>query len=207
MASVITVYNMALSHLGVGKEVARTTENSAEAKACNTFYETTLKSVLRDFPWPFATEYHTLEELDDNPDEDNYAYAYQYPTDCLAARRILSGIRNDNRQTRVHFKVVRQNGSKILLTDQEDAVLEYTSFVEDVDDFDPDFMQALSRRLASYIAPRLTKSKATETATEQLKFYQFELTKARANALNEEQAEEEPQSEFIRVRDGSTEED
>ena len=52
---------MAISHLGVGKEIENfDTENSEEANACRRFYRVALEASLRDFSWPFATQNITL---------------------------------------------------------------------------------------------------------------------------------------------------
>ena len=88
------IWNTALSHLGISKEVASVDESSAEAKACRRFYDTTIKAVLKDYSWPFASKIATLNLITANPN-DEWAYSYRYPSDCLFFRRILSGNRND----------------------------------------------------------------------------------------------------------------
>ena len=56
MASKTEIANLALSHLGVGKEIGNLdTEKTEEAVAMRRFYESARDATLRDFPWPFAT--------------------------------------------------------------------------------------------------------------------------------------------------------
>jgi len=54
--SVTDICNMALSHLGIGKELANMeTDTGENASACRRFYENCRDNMLSDFPWPFAT--------------------------------------------------------------------------------------------------------------------------------------------------------
>lgn len=48
MATKVEIWNMALSHLGVSKEVASVTERSKEAEACNRFYDSCVAALLTD---------------------------------------------------------------------------------------------------------------------------------------------------------------
>lgn len=200
MASVIGIYNMALSHLGVGKEVADVEEDSEEAAALNRFYEQARDEMLRAFPWPFATKIAALALVEEDPN-DEWSFSYSVPSDCLALRRILSGSRNDSRQDRVPYREAYGTAGAVIFTDMEDAELEYTVRVSDAGRFAPDFAQALACLLASYVAPRLTAGDPNGLGKRALQLYQYYVSRAQAQALNEEQAEEEPQSEFVRGRE------
>ena len=131
---------------------------------------------------------------------DEWGYSYQYPTDCLKIRRILSGIRNDNRQTRVPYKFVESTGSKVIYTDMQNACIEYTLFREDVEAYPDDFVLALSRRIASYIAPLVTGGDPFKLQDKNMQLYLYEIALAQANSGNEEQMEEQPDSEANRAR-------
>src|SRR5438552_17871364 len=51
--------------------------------------------VLRDFPWAFATKYGTLELIAGStrvPTNDDWVFVYRVPTDCLFARRFVTGL-------------------------------------------------------------------------------------------------------------------
>jgi hypothetical protein len=115
--------------------------------------------------------------------------------------RILSGIRNDNRQSRVPFRIVRDVSGRLIYTDAEDAVIEYTRDETNPELFTPDFTLALSYFLAVQIAPRLTAGDPFKLSEKVLNFYLAHLSRAKAIARNEEQMEQEPESEFTRGRD------
>jgi len=202
MTSQVEICNMALSHLGVGKAIANlTTEKSQEAAACNLFFDTVRDAVLGDFAWPFATKFVTLELIEEFTDSTaEWGFSYRYPVDCIKFRRILSGSRNDSRQTRVPFRLVEDESGTLIYTDKEDAEGEYTVRQEDYSRFSADFTLAMSVRLAINIAPRLTKGDPFKIKKDLMVQYQGEITPAEASATNEEQPEERPESEFISSR-------
>lgn len=195
------ICNLALSHLGIGSELSNLDSDSGqEATSCRRFYETTRDEVLRDFSWSFTTKFATLALVEEDPTTE-WAYSYRVPSDCLMLRRILSGIRNDNRQSRVPFKVAQDASGLLVYTDMEDAVIEYTVRVEDTSLYPPDFTVALSYKLAFYVAPRLTKGDPFGLRKSAMDMYQYTLAKAAANNNNEQQDEEIPQAESIRARE------
>jgi len=204
MSTKTEIANLALSHLGVGKEIANLeTENSQEANAMRRFYDIAREQVLRDFHWPFANKEMALNLVDSNPTTE-WAYSYRYPTDCIKLKRIWSGIRNDSRQTRVPFKIVRDAAGRLIYTDQINACMEYTLNESDASRFTPDAVQALSLRLAAYAAPRLTSGDPFKLGERSIKLYFLEISRAQATAVNEEQDEEKPLAEWTRAREGGS---
>ena len=199
MASSTEISNLAISHLGIGKEIANLdTEKSAEAAACRRFYEISKESTLADVHWTFATKFATLNLIEENP-TDEWRYSYRYPVDCIHLRRIVSNYRNETVSVRIPFKILKDNAGRIIYTDQENAEAEYT---EDVNDayFTPTFILAFSFRLASYIAPRLTGGDPFKIKAEMLAQYQIEIDRARKININEEVEDPRPESELISVR-------
>lgn len=194
------ICNLALSHVGVGKEIANLdTEKSEEAKACRRFFKTARRATLRDFEWPAATKFVTLGLVTANPTSE-WQYSYQVPSDCLHFRRILSGRRNDTRQSRVPYRLVYGLAGQEVYTDRTSAQAEYTVDVEDSTRFPDDLAIALSYRLAVYIAPRLTGGDPFKLGDKAMQMYMAEVSRAKATAVNEEQEEEDPDSEFVRGR-------
>ena len=63
-----------------------------------------------------------------------------------------------------------------------------------------DAVMALSLLLAGYIAPRVTAGDPFKLGERSLKLYAFSAGKAKGNAANEQQEEEQPDSQFIRDR-------
>lgn len=200
MASSTQIANMALRHLGNAKQIATLTENSEEATACNAFYDIALEDTLREFAWPFATKIASLGLITEDPN-DEWQYEYSVPSDCLCFRRVLSGTRNDSRQSRSPYRIVYGDASTSIYSNVEDAEGEYTVYVDDTGRFSPDFTLALSYKLAALIAPAVTGGDPFKLGERALKMWDYQISKAASKAFNEEQAEEDPQAEFIRARE------
>ena len=190
---------MAISHLGISKEVASVTEASQEASALRRFWDITVEEVLGDFPWSFATKFETLGLVEEDPNLE-WSFSYRYPTDCLFVRKILSGIRNDDRQSRVSYRLAIDSSGKLIFTDMEDAQLEYTCLIDNPEHFPADFSMALSYKLAANVAPRITGQDEYKMGDKAMQLYMMQLSKAKSRALNEEQPDELPDSEFISGR-------
>lgn len=201
MASVTEICNLALSHIGISKEISNVdTEQSQEAKACRRFYDIARQAVLKDFNWPFATKFAVLNLIEEDPN-DEWDFSYRYPVDCLYARRILSGFRDDTEATRVAYKVGQDSQGILFFTDKETAELEYTLDAEEVERFPSDFKIALSYRLAHYIAARLTAGDPFGLGDKAMQKYMIEIGKASANAFNEDKSSLPLTTESIAARD------
>jgi len=202
VASDVEICNRALNHLGVGKEISNlTTETGDEALACRQNFAPLRDMMFRDFPYSFATKIVTLGLVEENPTTE-WNYSYSYPSDCLFVRRIPSGLRNDNRQSQVSYRVMRSDAGLLIYTDMKDAELEYTFRATDGLQYPEDFAWALSWLMATVMAPRLTAGDPFKLGDRAVQFYEAFLGKAQANDLNEQQPDEEPQSEMIRERNG-----
>ena len=199
MASKVAICNMALAALGVGDQIASIEERSAEARACRLFYEETLKEVLRDAPWPFAKKTQVLALVESDPN-DEWAYSYRYPVDCMMAHRIPSGNRTDTRDSRVPSGITTDESGLLIYSDQKDASLEYTFLADDPQRYPPDFNAALAYLLAVRIAPLVTAGDPFGLQDKNLKLYNYQVGKAKGNAANEEQPDVEPDPETIRGR-------
>jgi len=240
MSSETEICNMALSHIGVGKEIANLdTERSQEASACRRYYENLRDKVLRDFRWPFATKFVELALIEETPTIE-WRFSYRYPTDCVKMIRILSGgnpsvastnvnlifrsspnsitaltskniiqqdnftslnfTRNDTRQSRVPYRILKDDSGLILYTDMINAQAEYIERVTDPSFYPPDFELAFSYLLAAHIAPRLTGGDPFKMRGEALQLYLNIINKAKVHALNEQQDDINPDSERILAR-------
>ena len=202
MGSKADICNMALSHIGVGTEVQNVdTEASAEAQALRRFFDVARDATLRDFAWPFAMEIVALPLVEENPN-DEWGFSYRYPSDTIRILKILSGLRNDNRQSQVPYTLGRDDQGILIYTDLSEAQIKRTFRVTDTTLFHADFEIALSWRIAAYVAPRLTGGDPFKMGDRAAKMYEIEISRARASAINEDQADEDPQSEFVRSRTG-----
>lgn len=192
---------MALSHLGIGKEVANMeTEKSEEASAGRRFYDIALREILRDFPWPFATKIITLSLVATGPNID-WGYSYRYPVDCMYARRILSGIRMDNSGSQISYKIAQDSSGNLIFCDIVDAQLEYTVYTDNPALYPPDFTLTLSYYLAHLMAPRLTSGDQFGLGKKSYQLYLAQGSKAISRGSNEEMVDRQPEAESIRLRD------
>lgn len=200
MSSITDICNLALRHLGISKEIANvTTEQSAEAKACRRFYDDTRKSVLADYSWPFATRIAALNLVETDPNEE-WNYSYRYPTGCLFIRRVLSGTRQDTELTAIPYKITQDDQGLLIYTDRESAEIEYTVDEDNEDIFPSDFKIALSYRIAHYIAPSLTAGDPFKLGVAAMQKYEIEISKAAANAFNENKINEPRDTPSIAAR-------
>jgi hypothetical protein len=202
MPSDVEIANMALAHLGVGNFISNlATDDSDEADAVNSFLETVRAQTLRDFPWPFATKTADLGLIEENPNGGlEWGFSYAYPSDCLEARRIPSGIRMDTVVSRVPFRVGYDGSQRLIFCDIEDAQLEYTVLVTDTTIYPPDFVMAMSYRLAWHIAARLASNYSPAMTQGLMQMYAMQIAKAKANAANEESSDRAADSEWISGR-------
>lgn len=201
MSSRTDISNMALSHVGSSKDIADVdTENSAEAVACRRFLDLAIEEIFRDFSFPFSSYYSALALIETTPNT-NWQYSYRYPSDCITFLKILSGVRNDSRQTRIPYEIASDASGKVIYTDEVDALCKYTKRFDDVSTFSTDIVLALSFLLAFYIAPRVTSGDQFKLGSRAYQAYVVQIRQAEANSLNELQDEEVVESEFIRSRE------
>lgn len=169
MASEIQICNMALDELGVDP-IQSFTDATKQARVCKRHYEQTRDSLLAKYDWGFARKSADLALLTD--EYDGWLYAYQQPADCLVARKILDPSTATEYMTKFYPEVLQSykgikipfevrakadGSSKVILTNQEDAVLIYTARITDVNAFDINFIEALYLKLASKFAYPLRK--------------------------------------------------
>jgi hypothetical protein len=151
MTSQVEIYNMALSNIGISETVASLEEKSKARATCSRFWDIARDTTLADFPWPFATRYATLADLGSPP--RNWAYQYQYPTDCLRALYLtVPGMRVPPLALQPKFETSYGAGGQVILADEPAAELAYVVRVTDEGRFPPMFVSALSWKLASLIA-------------------------------------------------------
>lgn len=95
----------------------------------------------------------------------------------------------------------RADGSQIVLTNVCDAVLRYTTLVEDTTKFSPLFTLALSHLLASMLAGPIIKGDAgAQAATQQLEIFNAIKSSASASDANQRKTRVEPATAWIRGR-------
>lgn len=200
MATKTEICNLAIIHLGSAKEISNLdTDQSSEGSVFRRVYDDVLRAVLRDAEWPFASKVLSLGLIASNPTTE-WGYSYRYPSDCVQFRRILSGKRKDTKDSAIEYKILRDSAGRIIYTDQETAVGEYTMLNDDPEQYPSDFVLAFSFRLAAYVAPVLTGGDPFGMGKRAMEFYMQEISRAQANSFNEEEYGIETLSELERIR-------
>jgi hypothetical protein len=175
---------MALSTVGSATTISSMDppDGSAAAQHCANFYDLARREALATFNWSFARKRATLTEAY-NP-SDVWTYSYALPSDTLRPIRVLQqAVPSDmldnltpaqawqwrTERGSADFTVERaeDNTSSYLLTDEPDAVLLYLFDQKDTARYSPQFVSALSRLLAAYIAGPILRggNGATTAAT------------------------------------------
>lgn len=193
------ICNLALRHLGRRGVSNVDTERSPEAIVCKQFYPLVVKKVMRDWRYNITTKRRALGLIEEEPN-DEWAYAYQYPVDCLDFGQIVNGQREQTEGTPTPFRVVKGDAGTVIWTDQAEAEGEYTAFDNDPARYPEDLVLVISLLLASYIAPSITGGDQYGLGQLAEKRYQSELSQARANAANEHQPDPPADTPYIHAR-------
>ena len=180
MASEVSICNLALSHSGANATISSLGEQSEEAFHSNLLYSEARDTLLRSFPWGFAKRHLALTDVGSPP--GNWLYRYAYPNGCLIAREILQA---DATGDPIPYELALSDAfnSRVILTNQEDAILIYTFQVTNTLVFDAAFVQMLSWKLASDLAMPLTRDAKRMEAAYQM--YSTLLSEARTLSANE----------------------
>ena len=196
MASKISIINMALGWLGA-PPIAGLTERRPEASYASQYYDSALEQTLRDHKWNFAQRRRRLAALD-VPDgyQGIYENAYALPVDCLHAHTVLDAAENT---FPFIVALAEDGGSKIVLTNVASAYLAYTALVTVPELYDPNFVRAMSRRLAADIAVPILKNNA-QKVQEAETLYDRELARAKLADYREGKPEEEEDVSWIQAR-------
>lgn len=170
MPSVVTICNMALSHLGDAATVSSIDppEGSAQAEHCARFYPQARDALLSAHPWNFATRRERLALLDRK--DSVWTHRYALPVDTLAVLSVLPAARMDDyeqggRVLPQEYQIEREGGVPVLLTDTPDAVIRYISTAADPMIYPAAFVDAFAWKLAGMLAGPLLKGErgAAET--------------------------------------------
>lgn len=169
MASKVDIWNLALSHIAHRAVIADPDEATTEANHCRRFYPIALRVALEHFLWSFATRRVPLAEVT-NP-VDHWMFAYAMPTGVVKARSVLLPESTDDAKEQDFAVESAADGSLIILTNVEDAVLKYTALVEDTNKFTPMFVLALSYDLAAMLAGPIPKDPKVKKAMMEAALY------------------------------------
>ena len=147
----VEICNLALSHVG-GFPIQSVTEATKEARECKRLYPTAKDSTLEAFDWDFARKEKALGELSGNGvTRSGWTYSYEWPSDCVIPRRIYNAA-DKHKKIEYEIGVNDDLNKRMILCNEEDAILIYTARVSDANLFSPSFKEALGYRLGSELA-------------------------------------------------------
>ncbi len=155
MASQLNIINLALSHIAqtpvTAAQLTALTGN-VQVEAALRLWEFARKEVLRAYNWGFAKTQEALVETEDY-DPAVYTYAYIYPTNCLAIRKVNIQTKIDETISGLYEIMYDASGAAVrIVTNIDDAYIEYTYNLDTPALFDGAFVVALAYRLAAELA-------------------------------------------------------
>lgn len=141
--SLVDISNEALGQ--TGKAFITSLDDPDQAsRLCKQYIPSLLTTMLRDHKWNFAEEHAELAQEAATP-LIKFTYQYALPPDCMKVWTL-------NESDTVAWIV---KGRK-LLTDESTAKIDYTRYVDDPNEWDGSFRQAVVTYLASRLAGPLT---------------------------------------------------
>jgi len=162
MASEVDVCNLALAHLGDEATVSSINppEGSVQAAHCARFYPIARDALLEMHNWGFATRRAQLAQLVN--DRAEWLFAYALPSSTLRALSVLPpGATDELVASGVYapqkYTIAASPSGKVLYTNQENAILLYTTAALDITQFSPLFITTVSWYLASMLAGPVLK--------------------------------------------------
>lgn len=158
----VNIYNLALSIVGTRAKVSSPTESSKEVETCTLWYEISRDVVFRAAFWPSTRAHQRLGLLKertnlsddwtvDDPSPD-WTFAYAVPSDMIAPRHLT----NFGRFVLEWWKPTTQPAARAIMTDQEDAILQYSFRQENMGQWDDSLYLAVAYALGMNIAMPLT---------------------------------------------------
>ena len=197
--------NLSLLKLGSSAGIVDINEATRQAYTGRQVYDHVLRATLRTFPWPFATKYDDMTLVggsEDTPVNGDWQYSYRWPDDCLFVRRIVPATQVGRAfdPNPIPFRIGRDGDGLLIYTDvvEDDAVMEYTTLDCDALFMDDLFVDALTWRIASYMAPALARD--DKLANKCFAMYLQTINLATVVSSREGQVEKPGEAEWIRDR-------
>ena len=188
---------MALGHIKAGT-IADFEEDSVNAGYCRTYYDTARRVALSAFNWGFARRRLSLALLTESA-PPTWLYKYGYPTDCLKFREIEHPtLRNPPDPIPFDITLDDAGTSRVILTDEPDAVGIWTMDQENTNLFTDEFIDMLSWVLGGYLA--IPCGAGPEYEKRCMNMFEYRKSQAETMEANEAQEDKEPDGEFITAR-------
>lgn len=202
----VQICNMALDRLGLNP-IQSLDDQTREARCCKRNYELQRDSLLRKHDWGFAKSESQLALL--TTTYSGWDYAYAYPGDCLKPREIFNAqdaSRLDSTEVSTTSKIpikfeVRANdagSNKVILTDEDDAILIYTAKITNANAFDTQFVESLVVKMAAVMAYPLKRDRSMQK--ELMQEFLMLVGSAQASDAEESENDENDSGSFVRAR-------
>ena len=217
MASEVEICNIALSNIRAGS-INSLDEGSLQAQQCKLKYPFLRDRLLTEVSWGFNHKIRALSAL--TTDIFNWAYAYQYPIDCLKINRLvgaheeLSNADADvvsrlldsqllplkDLRSQIPYEVFNFDDNKTIGANEADLRISYLAKVINPNLFTVDFIMSFSHLLSSELAiPIVGAEVGRQLRSDSLQLYKQYLNAAITNDLNE-QYDTPALSEFETIR-------
>ena len=204
----VIIANMALSHIGAENDIEGLDEETAEAKAINTWYDFSLQQALEAFDWTFARRRivlnlhaDTISTTSNQPLAGVWGFRYSYPPDCVTLRKLQHPNAPPDNALPFEIELSLDGTEKTIVTNVENAVAVYTFIQTAANLYTPGFVLALSFAVAANIAFTLT-GKLSVAKQMTVNFGQA-IGIAAANMLNEAVEKPPRDADWVRARTGS----
>lgn len=195
--SAVDIANLALSHVGQEGSIESLSEESAEAKECNRWYDQARREALGVHDWSFARKRQVLTLHGDDAPQP-WAYRYQYPADCVRFRLISNPAGVDEDAVPFEIEMSEDGTQKTILTDMNTATGVYTFDQLAPGVYTEFFVDLLALSLARRIAVPLT---AKDSVFQRVnKWYNRARLVAPAQDENERVDRKPREAEHIRAR-------
>jgi hypothetical protein len=154
MASQLNIINLALNHIAQTPITASqlAANSTIQTQTALRVWEFAREETLRAYNWAFAKVQVALTVTTDY-DPAVFTYAYVYPANCVAIRKInvQTGI---DKAISEEFEIMYDTANEAIriVTDVEDAYAEYTYDLDTPSLFDSAFVTAFALRLAAEMA-------------------------------------------------------
>ncbi|UOF83065.1 major capsid protein [Caudoviricetes sp.] len=189
MASQVEICNRALQKLGA-KRIVALSDDSRNARACNVAYDPVRLSLLRSHPWNCATARAELAANSTTPAWGR-ANSFPLPSDFV---RMVEDYPEDNSNAKDWVI----EGRNILTDDSGPIYLRYIYDLEDPNEMDSLFREALSCLLALELSEEITQS---NTKKESIKHdYSKVIAEARKANAFENVSSEPPEDTWLTAR-------
>lgn len=203
MSDEVEICNLALSNIRAGS-INSLDETSRQGQLCKLKYPVIRDMLLTEIPWGFARKIQGLAVL--TTEIYNWAYAYQYPSDCLKINRLVGAyeelsnadadvisrlldsqlLTTGDRRPQVAYEIFNFTDNKTIGSNETDLRIDYIAKITDPNLFTPSFILAFSHLLASELAiPIIGVENGRQLRSDSLQMYKEYLATAEADDLNE----------------------